>query len=189
MEKNGPYDAVCCFSQGCSLVGSYLLYHAAEEPGRALPFRSAVFICGGLPLPVLEDLGLPVPQRAHELSARTSVLMRAKSAMLYDIDNLPRGQGLWDNTADLEHDVEEELPDESDCFGLDFTSFPRDLRIKIPTAHIYGAKDPRWPAGIQLAYFCDDRRMFDHEGGHDIPRTTDVSLRIAELVKDVNGVS
>ncbi|KAJ4422938.1 hypothetical protein N0V82_002465 [Gnomoniopsis sp. IMI 355080] len=187
IDEHGPYDGVICFSQGCSLLGSYLLYHARETPEKPIPFRSAVFICGGLPLPVLEDLGLEVPQRAHELNERTSVLMRAKSAMLYDLDNLPKGQGLWDYTADLEHDTDE-LPDETDCFGLDFTQFPEDVRIKIPTAHIYGAKDPRWPAGIQLAYFCDDRRMYDHMGGHDIPRTTDVSLKIAELVKDVNGL-
>lgn len=187
IDEHGPYDAVICFSQGCSLIGSYLLYHAKETPEKPLPFRSAIFICGGLPLPVLEDLGLEVPQRAHELNERTSVLMKAKSAMLYDLDSIPKGQGLWDNTNDLEHDVDE-LPDEADCFGLDFTQFPADVRIKIPTAHIYGAKDPRWPAGIQLAYFCDDRRMYDHMGGHDIPRTTDVSVKIAELVKDVNGL-
>lgn len=186
IEEHGPYDAVICFSQGCSLIGSYLLYHAKETPDAPLPFRSAIFICGGLPLPVLEDLGLHVPQRAHELNARTVVLMKSKSAKLYDLDQLPKGHGLWDYTADLEHDVEE-LPDESDCFGLDFTSFPPDIRIKIPTVHIYGAKDPRWPAGIQLAYFCDDRMMYDHQGGHDIPRTTKVSTRIAELVKEVIG--
>lgn len=188
MADNGPYDSVMCFSQGCSLLGSYLLYHARESPSRPLPFHSAIFICGGMPLPILEDLGLDVPQRAHELNERTVVLMKSKSAMLYDVDKLPKGQGLWDHTADLEHDVEDDLPDESDCFGLDFTSFPGDVRIKMPTAHIYGAKDPRWPAGIQLAYFCEDRRMYDHQGGHDIPRTTVVSVKIAELIKEVNGL-
>lgn len=188
IEENGPYDAVFCFSQGCSLIGSYLLYHAQENPQDPLPFRSAVFVCGGLPLPVLEDIGLEVPQRAHELNERTVVQMKSKSAQLYDVDSLPKGQGLWDYTADLEHDTDE-LPDETDCFGLDFTKFSQDIRIKIPTAHIYGAKDPRWPAGIQLAYFCDDRRMYDHLGGHDIPRTTQVSVRIAELIKEVNGLT
>lgn len=134
---------------------------------------------------MLEDLGLEVPQRAHELNERTAALMRAKSALLYDFDKLPRGRGLWDDTADLEHDADE-LPEETDCFGLDFTRFPEDVRIKIPTVHIVGEKDPRWSAGVQLAYFCDDRRFYDHRGGHDIPRTTPVSLKIAELVKEVN---
>lgn len=186
IDEHGPYDAVCCFSQGCSLAGSYLLDHAKHTPTFPLPFRSAIFICGGLPLPFIEDLGLDVPHRAHELHERTAALMRAKSAMLYDIDKLPKGQGLWDNTTDLEHD-HEELPPETDCFGLDFTTFPDNIRIKIPTVHIYGAKDPRWPTAIQLAYICDDRKMYDHLGGHDIPRTSQVSETIAELVREVTG--
>lgn len=185
MEENGPYDAVCCFSQGCSLIGTYLLYHAKECPDQPLPFRSAMFICGGMPLPVLEDLGLEVPQRAHEMNDRTVTLMKSKAAQLYDVDQLPRGHGLWDYTKDLEHDGDD-LPDESDCYGLDFTKFPEDIRIKIPTAHVYGAKDPRWPAGVQLAYFCDDRIMYDHLGGHDIPRTSVVSLKLAEMLTEVN---
>lgn len=188
VEQHGPYDGVCCFSQGCSLIGSYLLYHAKENPGRQLPFRWAVLICGGIPFPVLEDLGLEIPQRAHELNQRTASLMRLKSAMLYEFKGLPRGQGLWDDTADLEHDADE-LPDQTDCFGLDFTKVPGDVRIKIPTVHIVGEKDPRWPAGVQLAYFCDDRKFYDHGGGHDIPRTTPVSSEIAGLVQAVNGVS
>ncbi|KAI3401379.1 hypothetical protein diail_11463 [Diaporthe ilicicola] len=186
IEEHGPYDGVCCFSQGCSLVGTYLLYHAKENPQLPLPFRSAVFICGGLPLPVLEDMGLDA-QGAYDLNQRTVDQMKAKAAMLYDPQNLPKGQGLWDYTADLEHKADE-LPDEADCFGLDFTTFPKDIRIKIPTVHIVGAKDPRWSAGIQLSYFCDDRKTFDHKGGHDIPRTTHVSLNIAELIKGVNEV-
>lgn len=186
IEEHGPYDGVCCFSQGCSLVGTYLLYHAKENPQLPLPFRSAVFICGGLPLPVLEDMGLDA-QGAYDLNQRTVDLMKAKSAVIYDPSNLPKGQGLWDYTADLEHKADE-LPDEADCFGLDFTSFPADIRVKIPTVHIVGAKDPRWSAGVQLAYFCDNRKLFDHGGGHDIPRTTQVSMRIAELLKGVNGV-
>lgn len=144
-------------------------------------------ICGGIPGTVLEDLGLEVPQRAHELNQRTASLMRLKSAMLYEFKGLPRGQGLWDDTADLEHDADE-LPDQTDCFGLDFTKVPGDVRIKIPTVHIVGEKDPRWPAGVQLAYFCDDRKFYDHGGGHDIPRTTPVSSEIAGLVQAGNGV-
>lgn len=137
-------------------------------------------------MPVLEDLDLEVPQRAHEHNDRSVQLMRSKSAMLYNLEKLPRGRGLWDDTGDLEHDADE-MPEESDCFGLDFTKFPDNIRINIPTVHIYGAKDPRWGSGLQLAYFCNDRKMYDHQGGHDIPRTTPVSVKIAELLRAVNG--
>ena len=192
LEEHGPYDGVCGFSQGCLLINSYLLYHARETPEVALPFRWAVFLCGGVAFPVLEDLGLPISRRAHEINDLSSKTMKAKASVLYDMAANPSqiqlGVGLWDNTADLLHDPKM-MPDERDCFGLDFSKFPKDLRIRIPTVHIYGGKDPRWPSSIQLAYFCDDRKMYDHGGGHDVPRSSDVSVKIAELIKTVNKES
>ncbi|KAJ9154792.1 Family of serine hydrolases 1 [Pleurostoma richardsiae] len=189
LADNGPYDGVCCFSQGCSLIGSYLLYHARETPDAPPPFSFAVFICGGLPFPVLEDLGLPISRRAHEINERTGKIMRAKAAVLYEKaaapDQIQKGVGLWDNTTDLVHNPGD-LPDPTDVFGLDFSAFPADVRIGIPTLNVYGAKDPRWPSSIQLAYFCDDRMMYDHGGGHDVPRSSEVSVKIAEMLKSLS---
>ncbi|KAK4193803.1 putative serine hydrolase [Podospora australis] len=184
IEAHGPYDAVICFSQGCSLVGSFLLYHYMQHPDEPLPFKAAVFICGGLPLPVLEDLGLPVSARAYEVNEATVALLKQKAGALTDLaknlDRIKPGVGLWDDVEGLLHDPAH-MPDEKDVFGLDFTKMPETARIKIPTAHIYGAKDPRWPASVQLAHFCEERVMYDHGGGHDIPRSTDVSVRIAGI--------
>lgn len=189
VAEHGPYDGVCCFSQGCLLIASYLLYHARETPDKPLPFGWAVFICGGLSFPVLEDLGVPVSQKAHDINDRSSKLMKAKAAALYDMATNPNqiqlGVGLWDNTADLLHNPDK-MPDERDVFGLDFTTVPDELRIRIPTVHVYGAKDPRWPASIQLAYLCDNRKMYDHRGGHDVPRSSEVSIKIAGLIKSVS---
>lgn len=70
--------------------------------------------------------------------------------MAASMEQIQLGVGLWDNTRDLLHVPS--LPiDPSDVFGPDFTSFPEDIRITIPTAIIVGGKDPRWPASIQLA--------------------------------------
>ncbi|KAK1771337.1 family of serine hydrolases 1 [Phialemonium atrogriseum] len=191
-EEHGPYDAVCCFSQGCALVMSFLLYHARETPREPLPFKSAIFICGGVPFPVLEDLGLPVPQRARDINDETVRVLKEKAGRLVQMaanpDQIQRGVGLWDDSAGLLHDPTV-MPSMSDVFGLDFTAFPEDVRIKIPTVHIYGAKDPRWPASLQLAFFCKYRRMYDHGGGHDIPRSSEVSNAIAELIKRLNADS
>ncbi|KXX77136.1 Family of serine hydrolases 1 [Madurella mycetomatis] len=189
IDEHGPYDAVMGFSQGCSLIGSFLLYHCRETPDEPLPFKAAIFVCGGLPLGVLEDLGLPVSQRAHEINDETVRLLKQKAGMLTELaeskERIKPGMGLWDDTAVLLHDPDE-MPDESDVFGLDFTAMPEDAKIKIPTVHIYGAKDPRWPASVQLAHFCVNRKMYDHGGGHDIPRSTEVSRRIAELVTELS---
>ncbi|KAH8879441.1 hypothetical protein GQ53DRAFT_672033 [Thozetella sp. PMI_491] len=186
IEANGPYDAVCCFSQGCSLISTFLLYHYREKPHEPLPFKAALFICGGVPLQVLEDLQLPVTQKAWEIYEDTSKLLTKKAGALAkwaaNPEMIKPGVGLWESTEDLLHHPDIR-PNDSDVFGLNFTQFPQDIRIKIPTVHVYGAKDPRWPHGVQLARFCDNRREFDHGGGHDIPRSTDVSLAIAELVR------
>jgi len=101
-------------------------------------------------------------------------------------EKIKLGVGLWDNVEDLLHDPKK-MPHESEVFGLDFTTMPDELSIRIPTVHTYGAKDPRWPAAMQLAYFCekDKRKLYDHGGGHNIPRTAEVSETIAKLVVDL----
>lgn len=193
IQDSGPYDVLCCFSQGCSLAFSFLLYHARETPHEPLPFKAVVFICGGIPFPVLEDLGYKVSPRAYKINDQTVKIMKAKAANLATMAANPGmikvGVGLWDDTTDLVHDPAV-MPEKEDVFGLDMTTVPEDSRIKIPTVHIYGAKDPRWPSSTQLAYFCEEasRRMYDHGGGHDIPRSTLVSERIAGLFRDLEGV-
>lgn len=194
---------MCCFSQGAALAVSYLLYLARgelqlpEELQRhggpdgqqpKPPFRKAIFICGGVPLAALDDLGLPVSARAWHINDVTSALLRKKAGALMtmaaDPDQYIKGQprqGLWDDVSDLLHDPKV-LPERDDVFGLDYTQFPKDAKVTIPTLHIYGAKDPRWPAAVQLSYFCENPITYDHGGGHEIPRSTEVSNKIAELI-------
>lgn len=137
---------------------------------------------------MLEDLGYKVSPRAYEINDQTVGIMKAKAANLATMAANPGmikvGVGLWDDTTDLIHDPSV-IPEEEDVFGLDMTKMPEDLRINIPTVHIYGAKDPRWPTSMQLASFSKEgsRRMYDHGGGHDIPRSTEVSERIAGLFR------
>ncbi|OBT88077.1 hypothetical protein VE02_03648 [Pseudogymnoascus sp. 03VT05] len=187
LAENGPYDAVCCFSQGCALIATFILYHAAETPDEPLPFKVAVFICGGVPLPALEDLGLPVSKKAYEINEKTGRQLQSKTAKYAQLANSPDqiqiGLGLWDyDREELSHD-HDKFPDANDVYGLDFTVFRKDIRIKIPTVNIYGAKDPRYPASMQLSHFCENTRRYDHGGGHEVPRTTVVSDEIAGLVR------
>ncbi|KAL2263300.1 hypothetical protein VTK26DRAFT_7420 [Humicola hyalothermophila] len=188
IAQHGPFDMVMGFSQGCALVGSFLLYHAMETPEAPLPFKAAFFICGGMPLYVLEDLGLAVSEWARQINEATVRLLKQKAGALRTFaenrDQIRPGVGLWDDTSDLLHDPAV-MPAEEDVFGLDFTAMPDKARIKIPTVHAYGGKDPRWPASIQLAYFCEKRRMYDHGSGHDIPRTTEAGERLAELMMQI----
>ncbi len=158
--EHGPFDAVCGFSQGCSLIISYLLYHGRETPAAPLPFKAAIFVCGGVPYAVLEDLGLDVSQRAKDINDSTGRALKRKAGALKEMaarpDTIQHGVGLWDNTVDLEHDPGAMPP-------------PDDVFVNIPTVHVYGSKDPRWPSSMQLAYFCKDKVMYDHGGATTSP--------------------
>ncbi|KAI4166337.1 MAG: hypothetical protein LQ342_000227 [Letrouitia transgressa] len=190
-DRQGPYDALIGFSQGCSLISTFILHHNNENPEEPLPFKAAMFICGGVPLAWIADMGLPVPPEAWAINERTGKELREKAgSAVAEIQAIMEGglearRGLWDRTDTLEHDPLAEFPeDRSNVFGLDFEVFPETLRIGIPTVHIYGSKDPRYPASMQLVHFAEEgrRKVYDHGGGHDLPRTTVVSNKVAELV-------
>lgn len=195
------YDCVMCFSQGCVLLISYLLYHAKNRPNEPLPFRSAMFICGGVPLAVLEDLGFPVSDKAKEISAQTSKMLNARTSRIKSIvdgkEDYDGPGDLWRETDDLVHDPKQQL-DPKDVFGLDFEEIrsiatgwghngSRGCLVKIPTVHVYGAKDPRFPGSLQLSMFCENRLLYDHGGGHDIPRFQNVSQKLAHLLQYLEG--
>ncbi|KAL8855478.1 MAG: hypothetical protein Q9178_007889 [Gyalolechia marmorata] len=181
LARDGPYDGVMCFSQGCSLIASFCLYHQSETPDEPLPFKTAIFICGGAPMQALEDLGIEVSQEARDVDTRSS---RALAEQASTDAILKSGMDRWKNAHSALSSPDVSF-DPSDVFGLDFTKMPAHLRIKIPTVHIYGNKDPRCPASLQLSHFSDQRltKIYDHGGGHDVPRTSDVSEKIARLVE------
>lgn len=209
LQAHGPYDALMGFSQGCGLISSYVLYHQKRQRERrlrptepddgagdeALPFKCAMFVCGGVVLDVLEDCGVKVTGRARDVNNETSRLLRARAGKLTDIANdplgWPAGTGLWDHTADLVHDAAGAARpdiDPADVFGLDLTDRAvGDMRITIPTAHVFSKKDPRYPASLQLAYLCDETRrtMFDHGGGHDIPRNSHVTQALTRFMESL----
>ncbi|CAK7562586.1 MAG: hypothetical protein SEPTF4163_000434 [Sporothrix epigloea] len=196
IATHGPYDALMGFSQGCQLISSYLMQRTRDlgtspPPERTLllPFRGAIFVCGGLSFVALAALSVDVPDKALAIEKGSIEALRAKTKLFRELVSQPsqiqRGVGLWDDTSMLVHDPGAPLPLDNDVFGMDYSlfgSFPKDLYINIPTVHVYGSRDPRYPAALQLAYTCPKRSMYDHGGGHDIPRTTEVSECIAEMI-------
>lgn len=183
LPENGPYDMVMCFSQGCSLASSLLLYNQTLFPNSPPLFKAAIFICGGVPLDVLSSIGIDVTDEARELdqSSKVALEQRASSAAIIR-DGYDRwGAGFNPFSADPEMST----GDKRMVFGIDVAQIPQKLKIPIPTVHVYGSKDPRFPASVTLAQVCDPsvRRTFDHVGGHEIPRNRDVSETLAELVE------
>ncbi|KAJ5179408.1 hypothetical protein N7492_002618 [Penicillium capsulatum] len=173
IAHNGPYDVAIGFSQGCVLASSLLLYHQEETPHLPPPFTTAIFICGGPSMPVLEDLGFHVSAAARERddASRSALALQSGSSNI-----LTKGADRWKGLDAIHGGLsEDELRNE-------ITS---PYRISIPTVHVYGSKDPRYAAGVHLSSICDvnKRRTYDHGGGHEIPRQGEVTASIAKLVE------
>ncbi|KAE8379812.1 serine hydrolase FSH [Aspergillus bertholletiae] len=174
IAKRGPYDAVLCFSQGCTLAAATLLLHAHESPLTPPPFKAAIFICGGAPLSLLENVGYEITaeMREQDAESRRKLSAQADSAAI-----LAKGTDRWSGGGAGHLIDEDSIRAEIEARGM--------VKIGVPTVHVYGRKDPRFAAGVQLSGVCDGtmRRVFDHGGGHDIPRTTAVSEQLAQLVR------
>ncbi|KAJ5167791.1 uncharacterized protein N7482_003385 [Penicillium canariense] len=173
IATNGPYDAALMFSQGCVLGSSALLFHQEETPHLPAPFKSAIFVCGGPPMRILEELGFHVSAQARErdVASRNALAQQADNSAI-----LTQGSNRWTGLESIDGGLsEEELRREIQC----------PYRIPIPTVHIYGFKDPRYAAGVHLSAICqpEKRRTYNHEGGHEIPRTLNVNYAIAESVR------
>lgn len=146
-----------------------------------------MFVCGGPVLSVLEELGMSISDKAREWDRRTKLALReraSKTAIQKWGRNrwlIPGGNG----DSDL-HLIPSTPVDPSDVFGLDTTQMPQQLRIGIPTVHVYGRVDPRLPASVQLIYLSDPakRLTHQHEGGHNIPRSFVAAEEIARLMDE-----
>jgi predicted esterase len=54
LQEEGPFDGVMAFSQGAGLAASLMIHrsqqaHKFPEGSSSLPFRFAIFFCGGVP--------------------------------------------------------------------------------------------------------------------------------------------
>ncbi|KAK2757585.1 hypothetical protein FQN54_004554 [Arachnomyces sp. PD_36] len=184
-HSSNPYGGVISFSRGCLLLKSYILFHQAEKPAEPLPFQAAVFLCGGPVLSVLEELGISVSPTAWDWDKRTKIALRerasSKAIQKYGKDRwlTPGGNG------DGELNIDPSTPiNPTDVYGLDVSRAPEHLRIRIPTVHLYGRVDPRFPASMQLMHLCDPetRLSYQHEGGHNIPKSSATAEGIAEVI-------
>ncbi|KAI0197524.1 serine hydrolase FSH [Astrocystis sublimbata] len=192
MEQNGPYDCVCCFSQSAAIVTTLVLDNNLRPPEEriSLPFKSIVFMNANLEYTLLEAHGLPVGNEARGHKRAAENILHARTNDLQNLANvmtlMSKGTaGMWKDTSALLHDASS-LPPKNDCFGLDFTAFPREAFITgLQTVHIYGAMDPIWLSSVQMAYLChaNEKNMYDHQGGHDVPRSPKVAANIASLFR------
>ncbi|EME45626.1 hypothetical protein DOTSEDRAFT_52852 [Dothistroma septosporum NZE10] len=192
-SSDKTYDAVVGFSQGTSLLTATTIY--CQNENIPLPWKGAICICGGIPYELLECY-MPVSEKAKDLVVQTRRDLDASSdrnaKKIEEMMETGNRVDLWDYPSTLWDGKEVitrdpwVLPDvdEKDVYGLDVSNLPEKVRLSIPTAHIYGHKDPMSAFHVQLATLSDAGRriVYDHRGGHEVPRVPRV---VQDLVKVV----
>ncbi|KAI1126256.1 serine hydrolase FSH [Nemania abortiva] len=168
LEADGPYDGIIGFSQGAALLSGYLLYHQWYGHEHDPPFRFATFISGSISLAVLRDLGTPVPSAADRVVEEIEL----------------RRQGNLDPSPSHISLARQAIFNSDDCFGLNLNKVPLELKIRIPTVHVWGAKDPAFPASIHLAGLCDPyiRKIYIHGSAHEVPQGIEDTQQLGQLV-------
>ncbi|KAI3318432.1 hypothetical protein HD806DRAFT_512230 [Xylariaceae sp. AK1471] len=167
LDADGPYDGVIAFSQGATLVSGYLLYHQWYVLS-TLPFRFAIFISGSISLEVLRDLGIPVSKDAKRVVEEVELRRQGGLGPMPSHVSLAR-QAIFNS---------------DDCFGLNLNTVPLELKIRIPTVHVWGRNDPTFPTSIHLAGLCDPylRKIYPHSDGHEVPQETEDTRQLGQLL-------
>ena len=127
------------------------------------PFRCAVFICATQPFTKTGSEGVDITEELEEMKRKDSWTSNDSGYASSDQEELA-------STAE-----------ESRCRWFDPDVVK--TRIRIPTAHIKGARDKYENESEHLVKLCNHKEVYEHPGGHEIPIQTDVSLKIVKTVK------
>ncbi|KAI0850611.1 serine hydrolase FSH [Daldinia vernicosa] len=169
LDNDGPYDGILAVSQSAAVVSSFLLYRQWYDHELPPAFKFAIFINGGIPLKILKDLGVPVSNEAE------GVVAEAKFQRNRGLGPLPT------HTTKARRAVF----NSDDCFGLNLNKIPLELKIRIPTVHVWGENDPLFPTSVQLTGLCDPyiRKIQIHKGSHEMPRDEEGLSELVSLIE------
>ena len=202
------------FSQGASIAASLLIHHQIDHLNGATPlFRAAIFICSPLPFSRCLSQGYNIRRYFGLQGNAKAVEGRPVKIPGYlipeddeyfeyflkpEIESPPES----DSSAGEEEEKAEDEGDKRGFCGRLHKSCQRlksgetlyyqmlhasvdDVRIAIPTAHIYGRTDPWRLHSRDLVGLCDEAKVwiYQHDAGHEIPR--DESEEICDVIESV----
>ncbi|KAF9893166.1 hypothetical protein FE257_012579 [Aspergillus nanangensis] len=179
IQDYGPFDGALGFSQGASVIMSYLLQRRAVESDQPLPVRFAVFCSSTVPLASHAGYCRDV---LGSLSAEDE--RRIRSCQDDAITQLPHRSSLAISVLNASVDATVNVTRHPRAFFLNrpLAEVPCvlhpdlfDSRLSIPTLHVRSTND--FP-GLEdcsafMQAFCDSQktRSCNHTAGHDIPRS------------------
>ncbi|KAF6820844.1 hypothetical protein CPLU01_12658 [Colletotrichum plurivorum] len=199
MAEKGPFDGVMGFSQGAAVAASMILHHQLEHPSAPPLFRFAIFI--GSPLPFSHSLmhgidtrsyfGVPYGldcrlfadyKRPHKVPG---YLITPDRYLKDDSDDegTVSSSSTDEDESPIATPLETPSPAGEGVFYQMFHSTADEVRMNIPTVHIFGRKDPWYLHSkdvLQLA--CpENASVLEHCYGHEVPRH--LSEEICDLIE------
>ena len=125
----------------------------------------------GSPIPFSKDLGHGINTRTYfgfraPKPSRTGCPTRIPDYLIADAAYLKSEEKTIRNSSG-------QLIQACETYYQMFHPTVDSVRIDVPTAHIYGWKDPWRLHSMDLVKLCSDdlASVFEHDGGHDIPRS------------------
>lgn len=165
IKAEGPFDACLGFSQGAALLAAVIMDHQRQHQFGPNLFQLAIFICAGAP--VLVTKSLQEPQNSVDLPPIQSMAPLTEP---------------W-----LGPFVPGHSPQEDESWNIFVPDSVREagMMIRIPTAHIYGAKDSRVKESLRLRDMCDPRKRveLDHGRGHEVPRASHLVQQMKDIIR------
>ena len=184
INESGPFDGLISFSQGSALAASILVHHQLETPSQPLPFRFAVFIGATLPFSTSESFGINVSRVWTKNKPMTGELKTWIAPDLLQQQN-QEIKGVEEAAQFLSKQDQKDKQSPAQLRQYHPDALPAPPKISIPTAHIYGRRDPYHSQSLQLVRMCDQSltAVFEHDDGHCIPRSQRISQCIANLIE------
>ncbi|KAJ5375585.1 Serine hydrolase FSH [Penicillium concentricum] len=165
-----PIDLVIGFSQGAALAASLMLH--TELAGQPPLFKAAMLICSTLPSTYSPEYGIDVRDYfgiTGPPTKRPNVL--PDEALVVRHDYFIRTEKIRD-------------PDQPVYYNL-FHADVDTVRIRTPTAHIYGRRDILWrQQSLAMIQLCGGKvYRFEHSGGHEVPRSA--AEEMCDLIEEL----
>jgi len=182
--------------KGAALAASLLLQYELDR--LPSPFRAAFFICSPLPFSKTTDHGIDSRTYFGIQSTRALTPPRTTTVPPYLIpeDYFLRSDERITNpppvksksaslTTGFALDKQDEWSEEP-YYNMFHPSVDQ-VRISLPTAHLYGAGDPWKRHSIDFAEMCTQKVTLKHGGGHEIPQSA--SEDICDLIEELAAMA
>ncbi|OJJ47402.1 hypothetical protein ASPZODRAFT_65538 [Penicilliopsis zonata CBS 506.65] len=178
IAEHGPFDGAFCFSQGASVMVSFLLESVRADPDLRPPLKFLILCSPTIPL-------AESPDYCHTVLGSLSDADQAhlRSGQDEQIKLLPEPAQLLTTSLISVVDAVKPITGQPRSFFLDrpLNEIPCALhpdlcpaRLSLPVLYTRGKDDlngmPEWVSLVQGFITSSKQRVYEHSGGHNVPQ-------------------